>query len=565
MSQSTVNLDKYKQPIIKPFEKQTIFAIGFTGSSKSTTVEKAAEELLDAGQTGFDAYGGEFHENAFWPVTMGCCLDDKFYCTNCKETFVEDEQYRHNGHKVTPPYPCNCGLDKNGKKLGYETDEGRYPMTLLVPEDFILTDKYGNESDLPLYFFNDNRFSFWEYKRYMEQKGLSGSLIEYNYKNPPQRPQGSPKVPWIRVVKLPKARNSPPNVKKGMWDYEENQQIQDIFLRELKFSRDEGMKRVVAFNIGFWPREFTRMKTLQLLIYSLKEAKERIFLPPQIFDRPKSEWTNKEKTHDRIFMLFRELGEVVNAQLKSDESGFSSFIKKALQWYIRKGRQLGCSMIGDMQRTEDVMPGIRTHSDWFFIKNSPLSMLGDTWKWLTNTEMNGYIDTKRQELLELTNYNYDKVNAQFPRIQDLSKSYGYGVSKDDVVRLINFSMPKHHHWDPDHGDHWSLITGIYFKFIATKDEDAVPEGEAKTKVAENTIEQVSIILTMLKDDTLTKKAIKEYSLEMGTGSKWNWENFVFPIYQSFVAKGIITTEKIRPTYIALKNYYNKSLHNKQAS
>jgi hypothetical protein len=296
------------------------------------------------------------------------------------------------------------------------------------------------------------------------------------------------------------------------------------------------------------------MKTIQILIYSLQLAKEKVFLPPAIFDRPKSEWTNREKTHDRIFMLFRELGEVANSQFKTDEGGYSTFIKRALGWYIRKGRQLGCSMIGDMQRTEDVMPGIRTHADWFLIKNSPLSMLGETWNWFIDT-----INEKRQQMLEETNWNYDKVNQKYPRIQDLSKAYGYAVSSSDVYHLMKFTMPKHHHWDPDHGDHWKLITGIHWKFEETT-SDTVTDVDSvdKPKIHDNSIEQVTIILSMMNNDKLKKKAIKDYSLESKSG-RWNWENFIFPIYRDWLTKNQITTTHARPTYIALKNWYNKAI------
>ena len=533
----TVDLNKYSKPLIEPFKKQTHFAVGFTGSSKSTTLEKIAEKLLDAGQTGFDCYGGEFHESAYWSITMGCCHDDD--------------------------YPCNCGtvldnkgspkLDENGSpmKLGYETDFGRYPMTLLVPHDFILTDKNDEPSEIPLKNYNDNRFSLWEYKRYMAQKGSKG-MLEYDHKNPPQRPQGKPKVDWIRVVKLPKPKHS--QSMKGLWEVGDNAEIRRIFLRELEFARDEGQKRITVFNIGFWPVEFTRMKTIQILIYSLQLAKEKVFLPPAIFDRPRSAWTNREKTHDRIFMLFRELGEVANSQFKTDEGGYSTFIKRALGWYIRKGRQLGCSMIGDMQRTEDVMPGIRTHADWFLIKNSPLSMLGETWNWFIEA-----LNVKRQQMLEETNWNFDKVNEKYPRIQDLSKAYGYAVSSSDVYHLMKFNMPKHHHWDPDHGDHWKLITGISWKYEdAQTDTVTDADGIEKPKIHDNSIEQVTIILSMMNNDKLKKKAIKDYTLESKSG-RWNWENFIFPIYQDWLSKSQITTTHARPTYIALKNWYNKAI------
>ena len=545
---STVSFDKYTKPIIEPFKKQTHFCVGFTGSSKSTTVEVIAEKLLDAGQTGFDAYGGEWHESAFWSITMGCEFDKE--------------------------YPCNC--------KGYETDVGRYPMTLLIPYNFILTDKNENpvenickicnkeekecseseEKDhefipkpTPLDFYNDNRFSLWEYKRYLNHKGITG-LIEYNHNNPPQRPQGSPKVPWIRLVRLPKAKNN--TGFKEMFDFEENIEIRNIFCQELKFARDEGHKRIVVFNVGFWGKEFQRMKTLEILIRSLERAKEKVFTPLMIFDRPRSQWTSREKTFDKLFMLFRELGEVTNQNIKTDAGGWSTFLKKALGWYIRKGRQLGCSLIADMQRPEDVMPGIRTHADWFHIKNTPLSLLGESWNWLTNKNMTGYLDKKRQEILESTNWNYNKANERYPQIQDLTKAYGYAVSKEDVVKLLNYTMPKHHHWDPDHGDHWPLITGIYFKTKSTTSK--TEEEKEEVSVVDNTVEQVGIIQSMLKDKKMRDVAIKEYGLE--SKGRWTWENFVYPIYKTWIDKNVITTIKVRPNGDALKTFYNKHIRKK---
>ena len=63
---------------------------------------------------------------------------------------------------------------------------------------------------------------------------------------------------------------------------------------------------------------------------------------------------------------------------------------------------------------------------------------------------------------------------------------------------------------------------------------------------------------MMNNDKLKKKAIKDYSLESKSG-RWNWENFIFPIYQDWLTKNQITTSHARPTYIALKNWYNKAI------
>jgi len=262
LEQPTVNLDRFTRPIIEPFKKQTHFFVGFTGSAKSTGLEVVAERLLDAGNTGFDANGGEMHESAFHSTNMGCCLDDEEY--------------------------CNCSP--------LDSDEGRYPMTCLVPYDFVLTDENGEESELPLQFYNNNQFSYWEFKKYVAQlkkQGISPGLLEYSKFSPPQKPQGKPKVPWIKFVRLPKSTMG--TSKKGIWEYEGNKELRRIFLRELKFARDEGHKRIIVFNIGFWNNEFQRSNTQALLIRSLEMAKKEVFYPPMIFDRPYSEWTSKEK------------------------------------------------------------------------------------------------------------------------------------------------------------------------------------------------------------------------------------------------------------------------------
>jgi hypothetical protein len=520
--QSTVDLKRFTRKIIDPLEKQTHFFVGFTGAAKSTGLEVIAEKLLNAGNTGFDAFGGEMHESAYWSTNMGCCLE-------------EDN-------------PCNC--------TPFDNDEGRYPITFLVPHDFILTDSTGEPSELPLKHYNENRFSVWEFKKYIAQLKANGQdpgLVEYNPSNPPMKPQGKPSVPWIKFVRLPKSKMG--TSKKGIWEYEENKELRRIFLQEMKFARDEKHHRIVVFNIGFWNIEFQRMNSLSLLIRSFEMAKKDVFYPPMIFDRPYSQWTNEEKTYDKVFMLFRELGDVADGTIKSDLGGWSTLVKKALVWYIKKGRQLNCSLIADMQRPDDVMAKIRDHADWFHLKKSPVKLLGEGFK-----EFVEWIDTHREEELRITGYDYDKVNAEFPRVQDLNKATGWAVSNDEVYRLTRYKMPDHHHWRPE--DHWDRITGIHWTWEGQEETGTEKEGDSgtntpvKEKIPDNSKDQVAIIQSMLASEKLKKKAIKEYGLTSKSG-RWNWENFTFPIYQDWIEKKLITTSKVRPTPTALSVWYNR--------
>jgi len=262
-------------------------------------------------------------------------------------------------------------------------------------------------------------------------------------------------------------------------------------------------------------------------------------------------------------MLFRELGDVADNTLKVDAQGWSSLVKKAIAWYIKKGRQLNCSLIGDMQRPEDVMPKIRDHCDWFHIKSTPIALLGEGFKvfiqWLTD---------RRDEEIIITDKNWDKINEKYPRVQDLTESYGWAVSKDEVYRLTKYTMPKHHHWRPE--DHWDRITGIYWKWEETDNETVDKEGVTgqdiplKQKIVDNTMEQVSVIVSMMNDTkhtnskcTCRKCSIKKYSLTSKSG-RWGWENFIYPIYSTWHDNKQILSQRIRPTPIALKNYYNEA-------
>ena len=65
---------------------------------------------------------------------------------------------------------------------------------------------------------------------------------------------------------------------------------------------------------------------------------------------------------------------------------------------------------------------------------------------------------------------------------------------------------------------------------------------------------------MLKDKKMRDVAIKEYGLE--SNGRWSWENFVYPIYKTWIDKNVITTIKVRPNGDALKTFYNKQIRKK---
>ena len=320
-----------------------------------------------------------------------------------------------------------------------------------------------------------------------------------------------------------------------------NKKIKQIFMDEMKRARDE--RRIVVFNPGMFPNEFLRFMSLNIMVRSIRDTKNEVFIPATEVEigRPRSEWTDWELNKDRMFMAMRELGELLNMEMKSDDSGQSSLVKKAILNYIRKARQYDVGFLGDAQRIEEIFKGVRVHGDVFWIKYGPRWLFGEAWEWLFD-----YIYDKRQKILESTGWNYDIANEKWPRIEDLGPNWAYAVRKEaNRPELVETPMPDHHHWRPS--DNFSKMTGIHWKFLEQGSKEIDPNTNQPIEVNDNTLEMMELIMNPTKDVIARWK--KEYSIKVKGKPSWD---IAFDLYQRYVDAKLITTSKVRNSKDALR-------------
>jgi len=290
----------------------------------------------------------------------------------------------------------------------------RIPITLLAPE-YIIYDQ--NQVDA----FNDRYFS---------------------------------REPLVEIVKLPRPTATA--------NTSINRRIQEIFRDAVLHCRDH--RRVLVFNPKMFPEEKDAFRTLDVLIRKLGDIAYHDFnrLEPEDCNPPKKsrdEMTNFEKCSDKMIVLIRECGELApSSRLKTDQSGQSVLVKKALLQFIRKVRHYQISLCTDFQNMMDVESSIRSQCDQWTLRRITKRLAGEEWSWLFKQ-----IDNQRKKIA----FDYGggikgwvKADKWFPKIEELKENQAYVIYSNDHVRLWNVGMPPFHHKRPF--EKWEKITGIEF-------------------------------------------------------------------------------------------------------
>ncbi len=293
--------------------------MGIKGGGKSVVVEKVGQELLDAAWTILDLNGAPNLESAYWVVNK-----------DCRSAYLQ--QLEENKILRGAPH-CNC--------------HKQYPILLICPEtkqfDQYSIDSYNG-------FVIKSRQWYLDYCRENEiypiefQNSMIGKKIETN------------KLPLIEVKYLPEpSLNSSNHVA-----------FKNLMTDAILHCRDQG--RVLVFNPMLWQREFAKFKALELIIKMLEEVKNQHFLPqpPEIVNpikakvRAGSRISKEEKrllSWQHMGVLIREASDLTAGVLKVETH--STLTKKALLGFIRRSRHIGCTLVLDTQRPDDVFVGIR--------------------------------------------------------------------------------------------------------------------------------------------------------------------------------------------------------------
>jgi hypothetical protein len=391
---------------INPNRPQVILCQGARGAGKSVLDEMAAEVLYLQGWTILDLLAARNAENLFWAI-------NKNHKEEWKKKVALDPSLQGMPH-------CQC--------------ETSYPITLLIPEYMEFDRKKLDE-------FNQVYLTKTEYVRLCIEKKW---IPEWNPNKRPRHDEFDKNwQPKMRLRLLPAPTTTGSN----------KQLIEDIFMKAVVEARRE--RRIVCMNPMFYPNEYHKYRTMEIIIRCLGRMMYTHFRPLTVEEvgKPREKWNRFQRNHHRVGVVMREFGEVTAAVLKGENQ--STMAKKALLDYIRQTRHYNISLIGDYQRPDDVFSGIRDQADIFIIKRSPRKLLGDAWKWMFDD-----IENRREKIIFKYGLQRGTEIADniVPKIQELGNNYAYVIYINDKYKLWKIPTPHFHHKDRE--DHFEVVTGL---------------------------------------------------------------------------------------------------------
>ena len=273
--------------------------------------------------------------------------------------------------------------------------------------------------------FNQVYLTKAQYVRYCKENNF---VPEWNPNNRPRWDSINPKwQPKMKLRLLPAPTTTGSN----------KQLIEEIFMKAVVEARRE--RRIVCMNPMFYPNEYHKYRTMEIIIRCLGRMMYTHFRPltEEEVGKPRNKWNRFQRNHHRVGVVMREFGEVTAAVLKGENQ--STMAKKALLDYIRQTRHYNISLIGDYQRPDDVFSGIRDQADIFIIKRSPRKLLGDAWKWMFDD-----IEKRRDKII--FKYGLQRgteiADNVVPKIQELGNNYAYVIYINDKYKERNNSIYK---------------------------------------------------------------------------------------------------------------------------
>lgn len=434
--------------VVIPDNKQSItITIGTRGFGKSATQELFLESLFEKGWNVFDAWGTGM-ESMFYCVNLNCKQKRENKLSELKQELQKAHQLR-DAEKS----------DEIIKQIAIKKSElecichKRYPITILCHESIEIDQKALDK-------INEVHYSQEEWEKKFPDK-------MYDFIYPPEKPLSARPKSWIKVVKLPHPSKSD--------DTKINREIVRIFTDALVSCREE--KRILTYVPKLFPDSYSRYRTFAIIVEKLPDIMDEDFKPLSESELgiPESCWTKYQKNHHRICVLMRELGSIAPNNMKGNI--FATYTKRAVLSIIRESRNHHITLLGDVQRIEDVFTSIRTQANTVIMKNTTTSLIGDDLQFV-----NKWIEKSHESMFKTYGYNSkvkDFVYSKYPPLNQLDKNYCYVVYQDDFIDLTEIPNTHHHHKRED-DDLYKLI-GFSYKI----NEDLLYSlKETKTKKTE---------------------------------------------------------------------------------
>lgn len=402
--------------------------VGTRGYGKSATQELFLESLFEKGWTVFDAWSAGM-ESMFYCVNLNCRQKREDEINDLKQQLDESNQLRNT--EKSDELIKQIMIKKS--ELGCLCHK-RYPITILCHESIDVDQKSLDK-------INEIHYSKDEWEKEFPDK-------MYDFVYPPEKPQSKRQKAWIKVVKLPHPSKSD--------DTKTNKEITRIFTEALISCRDE--RRILTYVPRLFPDDYSRYRTIAVIVEKLPDIMDENFRPYTESELriPKSSWTKYQKNYHQMCILLRELGSIAPNQMRGNIN--ASYTKRAIIYIIRESRHHHISLLGDVQRIEDVFTSIRTQANTIIMKNTTTSLIGDNLQFV-----NKWIEKTHEGMFRTYGYNSqikDFVYSKYPPINQLDKNYCYVVYSDDFIELIEIPNTKHHHKQED-DDLFKLIGFSY--------------------------------------------------------------------------------------------------------
>ncbi len=480
------------------------------GSGKSSLDEVIAEENFKQGHTILDLHSAGNYESLYWVMNKNC---EGFW-----KRWKELNAKKPDKERQKEPLHYNCNT--------------RYRIILVVP-DYVQIDEDALDT------FNGR---FYTKREWAELGNLEyGKVItKDNGEQVIQKPTRGDYVQWIKVRKI-----HVPN--KGYKN-------RDLFITDLTGILLEAQKerRIVTLNPVFFKDVQHKLVVLEKILRELPEiirSNFKTMTPRKIaelrgVDEPVkfSEWTPLEKNRHRVTILMREFGSLVASSLTEERN--QVIVKKAVFAMVKIMRHFHLTLIGDMQRSGDVLSAVRDQRDYFLWRCSNIDIVSEDYKWLKDS-----IKAQREALAEKIGIGL--ALARYPNMEDLKHNQMYVLypqknENGNLYKLFAVRMPHfhHHQQDDDFEDDTGLIKETTtrkgtWRFVVKdsqgdlvdSEKDKISEDKKVKTAQDQSLFEVADKLTTPTDPNVKKMSAQEayehlIGISMIPADKWtNWRSF----------------------------------------
>lgn len=453
-SESSGFISNLQQPRLDATKIKVVFYIGDRGGGKTTAIEEDAEAYYHEHITPLYIWGSRSNENVFTGINLNCKTrwdEEKQKLENkiiFSKTIEEKEKYQDQLQQLQNRLHCNCSK--------------AHPINWLVP-------KYWDFEGV--YDYNTCWSGKDEYDLALRNEWITKPYLELTLKEREKLEQRKLKKPKY-MIKNDLIRVCPFTIPISAKDKEE---FEKEFLKYLFEARDE--HRWIIMNPLMFMEEKEKFSTIGYIFERLKFWMDTYFQPltPQTVAKmrgqkepvPRSEWTKKELSYDKICLILPEIRTIAPPQKFSPEKQ-STMAKRPLVDMVPELRHFRIYLLGDLQAYDDLNDSVRPMADYVIIKRATRELLGNEWSnFVTKIEQ-----LRKERLIALSHGKFDDfkkapfefkqmIDKDLPNIPEIPKNKGYVVYRNGEFYLETFEMSSFHH--KKESETVQSVTGISWK------------------------------------------------------------------------------------------------------